>query len=210
MSGGWWREADDSDSSISSGSGGGPAGTGGGEERARPAGGEARERARPAGWVPLNDPPEAGPPPAPAPGAEAPAEGAASCWSCREPVPAGEPLCPSCGSGRAHVVLVCAEPALELARGPGRPLNLGRDPDWAPCTAAAFSGLPKLSRRHATVTVEPDGGAWVEEAVPGSRNHTFVNGAQVVPGVRTPLRDGDELRLGLRVVAFSVRLYGPR
>jgi hypothetical protein len=28
-------------------------------------------------------------------------------------------------------------------------------------------------------------------------------------GERTPLRDGDELRVGREVVSFCVRLYGP-
>ncbi|MGW1976121.1 FHA domain-containing protein [Streptomyces sp. NPDC001889] len=137
-------------------------------------------------------------------------DGPRDCWHCREPLDPREPLCASCGSPRTHVLLLCDSPCLELAQGPGAPLNLGRDPGWSPRTAAAFTELLRISRRHATVTVEADGSAWVEEAAAsGSLNHTYLNGARITPGLRTPLRDGDELRLGLRVVGFSVRLYGP-
>ena len=36
---------------------------------------------------------------------------------------------------------------------------LGRHPDWAPDTAALFADRPKVSRRHVSITVEPDGRA---------------------------------------------------
>ncbi|OMI38637.1 FHA domain-containing protein [Streptomyces sparsogenes] len=116
--------------------------------------------------------------------------------------------CPSCDSTRTHVLLICGDPCLELRHGPGPPLTLGRHPDWAPRTAALFADRPKISRRHASITVEPDGTAWVEEPPAGSHNGTFLNNARLAPGIRTPLRDGDQLRLGLRV-SIAVRLYGP-
>ncbi|WP_051885658.1 FHA domain-containing protein [Streptomyces hygroscopicus] len=116
--------------------------------------------------------------------------------------------CASCGRPRTHVLLVCAEPCLELRHGPGPPLRIGRDPDWAPRTAAAFADWDKVSRRHASITVEPDGTVWVEEPATGSRNGTFLNGARIAPGVRTPVRDSDRLRLGLRI-SFAVRVHGP-
>ncbi|MER6139473.1 FHA domain-containing protein [Streptomyces sparsogenes] len=116
--------------------------------------------------------------------------------------------CPSCDSTRTHVLLICGDPCLELRHGPGPPLTLGRHPDWAPRTAAFFADRPKISRRHASITVEPDGTAWVEEPPAGSHNGTFLNSARLAPGIRTPLRDGDQLRLGLRV-SIAVRLYGP-
>ncbi|BBJ46302.1 hypothetical protein SSPO_090200 [Streptomyces antimycoticus] len=56
--------------------------------------------------------------------------------------------------------------------------------------------------------MDPDGTAWVEEPEAGTRNGTYLNRARIAPGVRTPVRDGDQLRLGLRV-SFVVRLYGP-
>ncbi|GDY40130.1 FHA domain-containing protein [Streptomyces antimycoticus] len=116
--------------------------------------------------------------------------------------------CASCDRTRTHALLVCTEPCLELRHGPGPPLHLGRHPDWAPRTAAAFAGWNKISRHHASLTVDPDGTAWVEEPEAGTRNGTYLNRARIAPGVRTPVRDGDQLRLGLRV-SFVVRLYGP-
>ncbi|GDY50890.1 hypothetical protein SVIO_015130 [Streptomyces violaceusniger] len=144
-------------------------------------------------------------PPAPPP---AGVEVSAPCWNCRKPVAPRDTRCASCGRARTHALLVCTEPCLELRHGPGPPLRLGRHPDWAPRTAAAFDGWNKVSRRHASITVEPDGTAWVEEPEEGTRNGTYLNGARIAAGVRTPVRDGDQLRLGLRV-SFAVRLYGP-
>ncbi|MFD8385345.1 FHA domain-containing protein [Streptomyces sp. NPDC059679] len=130
------------------------------------------------------------------------------CWNCREQVAPRDPRCTACGSTRTHVLLICSDPCLELRHGPGAPLTLGRHPDWAPETAAVFADRPKVSRRHVSITVEPDGRAWAEEPPEGSHNGTFINGAKLMPGVRTPLRDEDQLRLGLRI-SITVRLYGP-
>ncbi|AGP60490.1 FHA domain-containing protein [Streptomyces rapamycinicus] len=151
--------------------------------------------------------PEPRPEPRPAP-PPAGVEVSAPCWNCRAPVAPRDTRCASCGRARTHALLVCAEPCLELRHGPGPPLGLGRHPDWAPRTAAAFAGWNKVSRHHASITVEPDGTAWVEEPEAGSRNGTYLNGARIAAGVRTPVRDGDQLRLGLRV-SFAIRLYGP-
>ncbi|NUP42593.1 MAG: FHA domain-containing protein [Streptomyces sp.] len=135
-------------------------------------------------------------------------EVSAPCWKCRRQVPPRDPRCASCDSTRTHVLLICSDPCLELRHGPGAPLTLGRHPDWAPDTAAVFADRPKVSRRHVSITVEPDGRAWAEEPPEGSHNGTFINGAKLMPGVRTPLRDSDQLRLGLRI-SITVRLYGP-
>ncbi|AUA15940.1 FHA domain-containing protein [Streptomyces sp. SID8382] len=143
----------------------------------------------------------------PAPGPDG-VEVSAPCWNCRAPVAPRDTRCASCGRARTHVLLVCSEPCLELRHGPGPPLRLGRHADWAPRTAAAFAGWNKVSRRHVSITVEPDGTAWAEEPEAGSRNGTYLNGARIAAGVRTPVRDGDQLRLGLRI-SFTVRLYGP-
>ncbi|MGY0060207.1 FHA domain-containing protein [Streptomyces sp. LZ34] len=159
--------------------------------------------------------PQADPPQVPGPADTGPADTrpdgiqvSAPCWNCRAPVAPRDPRCASCDSTRTHVLLVCSQPCLELRHGPGPPLNLGRHPTWAPRTAADFADWRKVSRRHASITVEPDGRAWAEEPPEGSHNGTFVNGAKLMPGVRTPLRDGDQLRLGLRI-SIAVRLYGP-
>ncbi|MFI0734515.1 FHA domain-containing protein [Streptomyces sp. NPDC021225] len=131
------------------------------------------------------------------------------CWNCREPVAPRDPDCAACGRTRTHALLVCTDPCLELRHGPGpQPLALGRHPDWAPDTAALFADRPKVSRRHVSIAVEADGSAWAEEPPEGSHNGTFINGAKLMPGIRTPLRDGDQLRLGLRI-SITVRLYGP-
>ncbi|MDT0546515.1 MULTISPECIES: FHA domain-containing protein [Streptomyces] len=130
------------------------------------------------------------------------------CWNCREPVAPRDPGCAACGRTRTHVLLICSDPCLELSHGTDTPLALGRHPDWAPRTATAFADRPKVSRRHVSITVEPDGSAWAEEPPEGSHNGTFINGAKLMPGIRTPLRDGDQLRLGLRI-SITVRLYGP-
>ncbi|AEM84884.1 Forkhead-associated protein [Streptomyces violaceusniger Tu 4113] len=166
---------------------------------------EEAETGQKPGQAPEPDP-TAEPAPRPAPGT-AGVEVSAPCWNCRAPVAPRDARCASCDRTRTHVLLVCAEPCLELRHGPGPPLHIGRHPDWAPRTAAAFVGWNKVSRRHASLTVEPDGSAWVEEPAEGSRNGTYLNRARIAAGVRTPVRDGDQLRLGMRV-SFAVRLYG--
>src|SRR5436190_5435891 len=52
---------------------------------------------------------------------------------------------------------------------------------------------PTVSRHHATLTLAEDG-AWIEDV--GSTNGTYLNGAPVTPGNRSPIRDGDTLKLG--------------
>ena len=127
------------------------------------------------------------------------AEAGARCWNCGEPVAGRAPDCPSCLSPRTHLELRLDTPCLRATAGPGRPLRLGRDPEWAPATAAPLGGSPGVSRRHATITVERDGTAWVTEEAAGSLNGTWVNGRRVEPAGRHPLRGGDELTLGRRV-----------
>lgn len=190
---GWWREPDDEEGEA-------PAEAAEPAEAADPAGADAGEKADAA-----QEPEARAEPPAPPP---AGVEVSAPCWNCSKPVASRDTRCASCGRARTHALLVCTEPCLELRHGPGPPLRLGRHPDWAPRTAAAFDGWNKVSRRHASITVEPDGTAWVEEPEEGTRNGTYLNGARIAAGVRTPVRDGDQLRLGLRV-SFAVRLYGP-
>lgn len=158
------------------------------------------------GQAPEEAPAERGPGHEPEPRAGSPVS--EPCWSCGAAMTPRDARCPSCDSTRTHVLLICGDPCLELRHGPGPPLTLGRHPDWAPRTAAFFADRPKISRRHASITVEPDGTAWVEEPPAGSHNGTFLNSARLAPGIRTPLRDGDQLRLGLRV-SIAVRLYGP-
>jgi pSer/pThr/pTyr-binding forkhead associated (FHA) protein len=53
---------------------------------------------------------------------------------------------------------------------------------------------PGVSRLHAVLIAEPDGGWAVLD--PGSENGTLVNGSEIAAGVQVPLRDGDRIHLG--------------
>lgn len=53
---------------------------------------------------------------------------------------------------------------------------------------------PGVSRRHAKLFRQPDGGLILLDV--GSSNGTYLNGVEVKPGVRTPLQSGDEITLG--------------
>jgi hypothetical protein len=53
---------------------------------------------------------------------------------------------------------------------------------------------PGVSHLHAVLLAEPDGGWAVLD--PGSANGTMVNGREIAPGERVPLRDGDRIYLG--------------
>lgn len=131
------------------------------------------------------------------------------CWRCTAPVPVTGLSCPSCGVARTHLVLSCTDPHLELSIGTGERLAVGRDPDWARTTAALLKHLTRVSRRHLELWIEDDGSGWAEEWHEGTRNGTYVGGTLLSPGVPTPLRDGDELRIGHSVATFLVRLHGP-
>ncbi|HYS37653.1 MAG TPA: FHA domain-containing protein, partial [Pseudonocardiaceae bacterium] len=75
---------------------------------------------------------------------------------------------------------------------------LGRDPAVSP-VAGLFSDSDNVSRRHACVGLDVDGSAWVRDE--NSTNGTFVNDKPVPSGRRTPLADGDRLRIASNVVA---------
>ncbi|WP_406014165.1 FHA domain-containing protein [Streptomyces sp. NBC_00984] len=142
------------------------------------------------------------------------------CPGCAALVPPGTARCPRClariggeGGGTAppgtRVVLHFDTLALSLPVLPGELLRLGRDPDWAPASAGAFKDLPVVSRRHASVSVDPDGTVWVTEETDGTVNGTWVNGGHLLPGERHRLRHGDRLQLGHRV-GCTVRITGDR
>lgn len=90
------------------------------------------------------------------------------------------------------VVLRIRFGAVERTVTPGGTLLLGRAPA-AHTTHGLLERYDNVSRRHATVGLDPDGTAWVRDE--HSTNGTFVNGTPVSAGARTPLRDGDALRL---------------
>ncbi|MGE3817879.1 MAG: diguanylate cyclase [Isosphaeraceae bacterium] len=61
-----------------------------------------------------------------------------------------------------------------------------------------------VSRRHATLGVDPLGHAWLTDL--NSTNGTFLNGKQVPPHLPTLLEDGDRLRFGNGLTAKFVTL----
>lgn len=85
------------------------------------------------------------------------------------------------GAGRGREIAVAGELVIgREASGDGR-----------------LDGEPALSRRHARLLRAPDGSLTIEDL--GSLNGTHVNGRRITAA--TPLRHGDELRLGETVVA---------
>ncbi|MFE2934705.1 FHA domain-containing protein [Streptomyces sp. NPDC059278] len=178
-------------------------------------------------WESILDEEVRGPLPFPPPPDSAPT--GVRCPGCAALVPPGTPRCPRClariggGGGEggggggggddapappgARVVLRFDTLALSLPVRPGEPLRLGRDTDWAPASSGAFAELTTVSRRHASVSADPDGSVWVTEESDGTMNGTWVNGAHLLPGERHRLRHGDRLQLGHRV-ACTVRITG--
>ncbi|MGC0404852.1 hypothetical protein RKD27_007496 [Streptomyces sp. SAI-126] len=86
----------------------------------------------------------------------------------------------------------------------GREVVLGRDPQLCPVAATRLAEYDNVSRRHATVGLDPDGTCWVRDE--GSVNGTFVDGRELEPGERGALHDGARLRLASDVVAHVRRM----
>jgi pSer/pThr/pTyr-binding forkhead associated (FHA) protein len=61
---------------------------------------------------------------------------------------------------------------------------------------------PGASRRHAKFVIDPDGGIALQDLA--STNGTQVNGADVPPGTRRRLCDGDQVSIG-RWTRITVR-----
>jgi hypothetical protein len=97
---------------------------------------------------------------------------------------------------RPPPVLRLAFPAGEVKIPVGQRLVLGRDAGQSP-VAATFTQYDNVSRRHATVSLDPAGQPRVRDE--GSTNGTYVNGERIPPGVEVPLREGDSLRLAADV-----------
>lgn len=140
-------------------------------------------------------------------GAEIPDPGNVVCIACLEPLerlpPPRQDLPTAFGTRRDGPRTL----VLEFAGGrvtvlPGTVATLGRAPE-AGATARVFHATDNVSRLHATVEVEPNGAVWICDEE--STNGTFVNGSRLAPRDRSPLRDGDTLRLAADVEA-RVRL----
>lgn len=119
------------------------------------------------------------------------------CVECLEPLTSTTPA-------PAGVRLLFAGHAIDVPA-PGSVL-LGRDPTQS-SVAGHFAANDNVSRRHASVGAEPDGSAWVRDEY--SANGTFVNDNRVPGGKKTPLVDGDRLRMASDVVA-TIELGGSR
>ena len=111
---------------------------------------------------------------------------AAQCNVCLKPLRPG-------GMGPA---LRLSFPTGELKVVPGQQLILGRDAGQSPA-ASTFTQYDNVSRKHATVWLDPAGVAKVRDE--RSTNGTFVNGERLSPGVEAFLQDGDSLRLAADV-----------
>ncbi len=82
----------------------------------------------------------------------------------------------------------------------GRRNPSGVEPDIDLSGPPADTGV---SRQHAVLVAEPDGTwALLDQ---GSANGTLLNGAGVIPSLRAPLHDGDEISIG-RWTVLTIRL----
>jgi hypothetical protein len=141
--------------------------------------------------------PAAGPPRP----AAAPPRPAIGCWRCRTDLTTpDDDLCPVCQAhqpGPPLALVFSGGESIEVER--GETVRLGRDTH--PALRAS-----NISRDHATIGLDGSG-AWVADH--RSLNGTWVNGTDLGDGGRSPVRDGDEVRLGnnppARVMLRSAR-----
>ncbi|GAA0390504.1 hypothetical protein Acor_47230 [Acrocarpospora corrugata] len=140
----------------------------------------------------------------PACGADIPDPGNLVCVECLEPLGrTPDRREPVAGTRRDRPrTLLLDFPGGRVTVPPGGTETLGRDPA-AGGSAQVFQRFENISRRHATLGVDPGGSAWIRDE--NSTNGTFVNGVPIRPGARTSLHDGDLLRLAADVEA-RVRL----
>ncbi|MFF9850160.1 FHA domain-containing protein [Streptomyces litmocidini] len=155
--------------------------------------------------------PEDGPLVCPHCGAPVPVPTNQVCVACQRLLGGARPSRTAAADARATrrdlptAVLRIRFGAVERTVTPGGTLLLGRAPA-ARTTRGLLARHDNVSRRHATVGLEPDGTAWVRDE--HSTNGTFVNDSPVGAGVRTPLRDGDVLRLAADCT-LVIALDGP-
>lgn len=71
---------------------------------------------------------------------------------------------------------------------------IGRRSDSADIHPEVVIPDPGISRRHARILRQPDGGLVLVDL--GSMNGTRLNGAAVAPNVITPLAEGDQVTVG--------------
>jgi hypothetical protein len=109
-----------------------------------------------------------------------------------------------CETEPAEFPVGLPERQLQLA---GAQMQIGRSSRSGIQPDIDLSGPPAdtgVSRRHAVLLAEPDG-TWVLMDQ-GSANGTLLNGLEVTPNERAPLRDGDEISIGRWTVLTIRRL----
>lgn len=121
-------------------------------------------------------------------GADVPDVGNVTCVECLRPLRTGTAAQPS--------ALRVTFSSGEVECAVGEEVPLGRD--RSQCRVAdVFRQFDNVSRKHATIGLDPSGQAWVRDE--GSTNGTYVNNRRVEPGQQATLSDGDELRLAADV-----------
>lgn len=116
------------------------------------------------------------------------------CWNCGTAPPSSantECLNPACRRRLIPPALLLRFPAGEVEIDPGASAELGR----LGAHARLFRSHLNVSRRHAVVGVEADGSAWIEPCA--TPNGTFVDGAEIPPLARRPLRTGQQVRFAM-------------
>lgn len=117
-----------------------------------------------------------------------------NCPHCGAPVPdPAAKRCVQCTEPLIRLSLIIEFPGGRVAVAAGDQTTLGRHAAESP-HAQLFARYPNVSRLHATIGVDRDGGAWICDEE--SANGTFVNGAPIDELKRHALADGDEVRLG--------------
>jgi hypothetical protein len=157
------------------------------------------------------------------------AAGTVTCASCGAPNPAGEAFCANCGSSlTATPAPVAAGAPAPLAPPPSTATPAAGHPRLVMASGTTFDLGGKseviigredpVSNIYPDVDLTPHGGE--EDGVSrvhakllingaqylvedqNSTNHTFVNKQKLTPKVPTPIKDGDELKLGRSVLTF--------
>lgn len=122
------------------------------------------------------------------------------CWRCgiASPHPENtECLNPDCRRPLRPPALLLEFPGGEVELSPGETAELGR---WGE-HAAVFRYHSNVSRRHALIGAGWGGGAWVEPLA--TPNGTFLDGVELPPRERRPLRNGQRLRFALHAEAVA-------
>jgi hypothetical protein len=145
------------------------------------------------------------------------------CPSCGAPNAAGEAFCSNCGSSltAAPAPAPAATPSAPAPAASGHPrlvMATGTIFDLAGKSEVIIGREDPVSNIYPDVDLTPHGGE--EDGVSrvhakllingsqylvedqNSTNHTFVNKQKLAPKVPTPIKDGDELKLGRSVMTF--------